>query len=129
MFKPKINIVTKVCLIYMEKKTIFLELPGDMIARIDERNTIGDRSVFISKLIDKQLQTPISEMGVSTEIPTTMQTGELSEVAGEINLLNNRGAPLGKFNINTVEGFENLAEKIGELSDDPIVRMRARRWR
>ncbi|MCK4995396.1 MAG: PAS domain-containing protein [Thermoplasmatales archaeon] len=60
----------------MEKKTIFLELPSKMIARIDEQNTVGDRSVFISELIDKQLQTPVSEMDVSTEIPTTMQTGQ-----------------------------------------------------
>ena len=79
--------------------------------------------------IDKHLQTPVSEMDVSTEIPTTMQAGELGEVTGDINLLNNRGAPLGKFDINTVEGFELLAEKICEVSDDPIVRMRARRWR
>ena len=113
----------------MEKKTIFLELPSKMIARIDEQNTVGDRSVFISELIDKQLQTPVSEMDVSTEIPTTMQTGELGEVTGEVSLVNNGGVPLGKFDINTVEGFEELSKKISELSDDPIVRMRARRWR
>jgi len=50
-------------------------------------------------------------------------------VSGEIGLTNSSGLSLGKFNINTVEGFESLADKISEMSDDPIVRMRARRWR
>ena len=48
---------------------------------------------------------------------------------GEISLTDSRGQPLGRFNINTVEGFEQLAAKICEISDDPIVRMKARRWR
>ena len=30
--------------------------------------------------------------------------------------------------INTVEGFEELAKKIEEVSEDPVVRIRARRW-
>ncbi len=117
----------------MEKKTVFLELPSEMIDRIDEHNTLGDRSVFISNLIDKQLDKDVSKMSsmdVSTELSTRMEesSGVLS-VSGEIGLVNSSGDPIGKFDVNTVEGFEDLAQKVCELSDDPIVRMRARRWR
>lgn len=49
-------------------------------------------------------------------------------LSGEIGLVTNDGLTLGKFNINTVEGFENLARKIEQVSEDPIVRIRARRW-
>ena len=112
----------------MEKKIIFLELPNETIEKIDDQNKVGTRSVFISDLIEKQL-TQVSKMNVSIEIPTSMQAGELGEVAGEISLVNSQGMSLGKFDINTEEGFENLAAKICEISDDPIVRMKARRWR
>ena len=69
-------------------------------------------------------------MGASTELTTRMdEIGEPIGVSGEISLVNSRGAPIGKFNINTVEGFEELSKKISELSEDPLVRMRAQRWR
>ena len=116
----------------MEKKTIFLELPSEMVDRIDRANVKGDRSVFISDLLDKQLQQGVSrmEMGASTDLIQRLEeTRDPVGISGEIGLVNNRGASIGKFNINTVEGFERLAEKISEMSDDPIVRMRARRWR
>lgn len=114
----------------MEKKIIFLELPMDVIEKIDDQNKMGTRSIFISDLLEKQLQTTMSEMDVTTEISTRMQACELGEVVkGEINLVNSQGISLGKFNINTEEGFENLAKKISEISDDPIVRMKSRRWR
>ena len=109
----------------MEKKIIFLELPIDVIEKIDDQNKIGTRSVFISDLLEKQLQTSISEMDATTEIPTSMHAGE----PGEVSLANSKGMSLGKFNINTEEGLEHLAEKICEISDDPTVRMKARRWR
>lgn len=117
----------------MDKKTVFLELPSEMIDRIDEQNTLGDRSVFISNLIDKQLDQDVSRMSsmdVSTELSSRMEqpSGELS-VSGEVGLVTSRGLPIGKFNVNTIEGFEELAQKICELSDDPMVRMRARRCR
>lgn len=112
----------------MEKKIIFLELPVETIEKIDDQNKVGTRSVFISDLLEKKL-TQVSKMDVSTEIPTSMPAGELGEVAGEVSLVNSQGMSLGKFDINTVEGFENLAAKICEISDDPIVRMKARRWR
>ena len=116
----------------MEKKTIFLELPTEIVERIDRENMVGDRSTFISDLLEKQLQHNLSrmEMGAATELTTRMEaTRDPMGVSGEIGLTNNSGLSLGKFNINTVEGFERLADKISEISDDPIVRMRARRWR
>jgi hypothetical protein len=58
-----------------------------------------------------------------------MQAGELGQLTGEISLVNSQGMSLGKFDINTEEGFENLAAKICEISDDSIVRMKARHWR
>ena len=112
----------------MEKKIIFLELPTNIIEKIDDQNKIGTRSVFISDMLEKRLQTQVSEMDVSTEIPTSMHDGELEQIPGEVNLVNSTGMSLGKFNINTEEGLDRLAEKICEISDDPIVRMKARRW-
>jgi len=116
----------------MEKKTIFLELPIEIVERIDRENILGDRSTFVSDLLEKQLQHNLSrmEMGAATELTTRMETTrDHMGVSGEIGLTNSSGLSLGKFNINTVEGFESLADKISEMSDDPIVRMRARRWR
>ena len=112
----------------MEKKIIFLELSTDVIEKIDDQNKIGTRSIFISDLLEKQL-TQVSRMDVTTDVPTSMHAGELGEVTGEINLVNSQGMSLGKFDINTSEGFESLADKICEISNDPIVRMKARRWR
>ena len=114
----------------MEKKTIFLELPAEMIDNIDRQNTIGDRSLFISDLLQKQLEQEFSAMNISTDLMTRMdQAGKPMGVSGEIGLTNSSGAPLGKFNINTVEGFEELSKKISELSEDPVVRVRAKLWR
>jgi len=111
----------------MEKKTIFLELPAEIIDRIDKKNVIGDRSAFVSNLLEKQLQDNITTMDASTELLNRMnKTGEPLGLSSEISLFNCKGQGLGKFDINTVEGFEELAKKIGELSDDPIVRMKAR---
>jgi len=113
----------------MEKKTIFLELPAEIIDKIDKENIMGDRSAFVSNLLEKQLHENITTMDASTELINRMnKTGEPLGLSGEISLLNSQGQGLGKFDINTLEGFENLAKKIGEISDDPIVRMKARRW-
>jgi len=112
----------------MEKKTIFLELPCEIIEKIDEQNRLGDRSTFISELLEKQLHHEVSKMDFSSEIMTKMGSESIGRPLGELSLVNSRGISLGKFDINTMEGFENLAKKIGELSDDPLVRMKARRW-
>jgi hypothetical protein len=56
-----------------------------------------------------------------------METGEKPiGLNSELGLLNHKDVPLRKFNINSVEDFEELATVISELSVDPIVRMRAR---
>ena len=114
----------------MEKKTIFLELPSEMIDKIDRQNVVGDRSLFISDLLDKQLQQAVSGMDVTTELKTRMdESVGINGAPGEINLMNCKGMSLGKFNVDTIDGFNQLAEKICEISNDPVVRMRARRLR
>lgn len=127
--KLNINIAYITFLFCMEKKIIFLEVPIEMLKKIDEQNTIGSRSAFVSDLLEKQLQTHVTSMHATLEIPMSMNAGELMETPSEIGLVNSQGLSLGKFNINTVEGFDTLAEKICELSNDPVVRMKARRWR
>ena len=115
---------------HMDKKTIFLELPSEMVDKIDRENVTGDRSSFISDLLGRQLGESVTTMDASTELLSRIDesSGPMG-VPGEIGLVNSRGVSLGKFNINTVEGFEHLAEKICKISDDPIVRMKSRRLR
>jgi hypothetical protein len=106
-----------------------LELPTNIIERIDEQNMIGSRSIFISGLLEKQLHASGNEMHADPETLSSMHAGELDKISGEISLVNSKGVSLGRFDINTVNGFEGLAEKICTISDDPIVRMKARRMR
>ena len=113
----------------MEKRTIFLELPSEMIEKIDRKNTLGDRSLFVSGLLERQLQQEFNRMAVSTDLTARMEANEGHfGTSGELGLFDPKGDPIRKFNINSVEGFEELATVISELSEDPIVRMRARRW-
>ena len=113
----------------MEKRTIFLELSSEIIDKIDQSNTLGDRSLFVSILLEKQLQKESTRLDISTELTTRMEKSEKPiGVDSELGLLNQNGVPLRKFNINSVEDFEELATVIGELSEDPKVRMRARGW-
>jgi len=106
----------------MEKKTIFLELPCELIEKIDALNNQDDRSIFIKKLLEKQ----INEQ--KTDLTTKMtETDNKIGLTGTVNLVNDNGASLGTFNINTIEGFENLTKKIQEVSEDPMVRIKARR--
>lgn len=114
----------------VEKRTIFLELPCEMVEKIDAWNAMGDRSLFVTELLEKQLQNEDSKMDLSTELTTRMNAcEEPSGKSGEIRLVNSKDVSLGRFDINTVEGLEKLSQKICELSDDPIVRMRVRLWR
>jgi len=113
----------------MEKRTIFLELSSEIIDKIDQSNTLGDRSLFISNLLEKQLQQESSGVDFATELTTRMEVGEKPKgLDGEVGLFDHKGDPLRKFNIHSVEGFEELATVISELSEDPLVRMRARGW-
>ena len=112
----------------MEKKTVFLELPAEMIEKIDRDNVMGDRSAFITNLLDRQLQNNISTMDFSTDLLNKMdQINKPFGNPGEISIVDNEGLNIGKFNINTIEGFENLTRKISEISEDPIVKMRTKR--
>ena len=109
----------------MEKKKVILELPCELIDKIDRLNNLEDRSDFISHLIEKQLE--ISNLNSSNESITKMSENKgFFGVNGEINLLNCNGDSLGTFDIDTLEGFENLTKKIQEISRDPAVQIRAR---
>lgn len=72
----------------MKKKTIFLELPAEMVEEIDRRNVIGYRSAFITDIINRQLHGDISVMNTFTEL-TSMMKQEITP--GEISLIDNRG--------------------------------------
>lgn len=110
----------------MEKKTIFLELNAEIIDKIDKNNVIGDRSAFISNLLEKQLQDNINFMDASTELISRMDETETPlGLNSEISLVSGKGLNLGRFDINTLHGFEELTRKISEISTDPIVKMRA----
>jgi hypothetical protein len=109
----------------MDRKTIFLELPAEMIDRIDRKNITGDRSTFISNLLERELG---KGLGESTELQPRMQKDvEQLDQLGQKQTPKIKERLLGEFDINTVEGFENLAKKIIEITDDPIVRMKARK--
>jgi len=112
----------------MEKKTIFLELPAELIDKIDKGNVVGDRSVYITNLLDRQLQENMAKMSASTDLISRME--EVKDplgLSGEISLMNSKGLNIGRFDINTIEGFENLNRKISEISEDHIVKMRTQR--
>jgi len=111
----------------MEKKNIILELPCELIDKIDRLNTTEDRSVFISSLLEKQIEEKerINFKG-GIESSSMMSNSEsLFGFSGIIDIVNNQGVSLGKFDINTLEGFEELTKKIKELSEDPAVQIRA----
>jgi hypothetical protein len=107
----------------MEKKTLFLELPCELIEKIDRFNQMGDRSVYITDLLEKQLNSQ-----TFNEIDTTIRIEDPNKLAGQIDLFNNEGESIGRFNINTLEGFQELAKTIQNISKDPVVRVKARQW-
>jgi hypothetical protein len=110
----------------MENKSIILNLPSELIDKIDQLNKMDNRSTFIKKLLEEQLQSLHSDsMDETTEIITTMSQDPSSNT-GEIDLVNSNGVSLGKFDIDTLEGFENMAKRIQEASRDPAVQIRAR---
>ena len=117
----------------MDKKTIFLGLPSDVVDIIDKRNTTGDRSEFVSTILSNQLNSDISTMAtpdVSTELTSQMkQPIEMPLAGGERKVMNKHGKQLGIFDVNTIEGFEQLIDEIALISEDPIVRMRLRKIR
>ena len=111
----------------MEKKNVILELPCELIEKIDRLNTTNDRSVFISNLLEKQLEENEKISFKAGMESSSMISNSESPFgfSGVIDLVNNQGVSLGKFNINTLEGFEELTKKIKEISEDPAVQIRA----
>lgn len=111
----------------MEKKKIILELSCELIDEIDRLNTLGDRSNFVSFLLEEQLKSKLSDDENTTdEFMTKMGKNKNNyKLSGEINLVNSKGTSLGKFDIDTLEGFEDLTKKIQEISKDPAVQIRA----
>jgi hypothetical protein len=111
----------------MEKKNIILELPCELIDKIDKMNTTEDRSVFISSLLEKQIEeNERIRFKAGMESPNVMSNNEDAfGFSGIIDIVNTKGVSLGKFNINTLDGFEELTKKIKELSEDPAVQIRA----
>ncbi|KYK22853.1 hypothetical protein AYK24_01715 [Thermoplasmatales archaeon SG8-52-4] len=111
----------------MEKKTIILNLSSELIDKIDRLNTMEDRSDFISHLLEKQLDSPLNNtIDESRTLISKMSNKDgFLGISGEIDLINSDGLSIGKFDIDTLEGFENLAKKIQEISKDPAVQIRA----
>jgi hypothetical protein len=111
----------------MERKSIILNLSSELIEKIDRLNTMDDRSDFISHLLEKQLDNSVvNSINKSDDFITKMGgKQEYIGISGEINLINNEGISFGKFDIDTLEGFEDLAKKIQEISKDPAVQIRA----
>ena len=90
----------------MEKKTIFLELPAETLDKIDRENVMGDKSVFITHRLKRQLENNLTTMNASTELISRMdEVNKHLGLSGEINIVSNMGQSLGKFDINTIEGF------------------------
>jgi metal-responsive CopG/Arc/MetJ family transcriptional regulator len=54
----------------MEKKTILLEISSELIDKIDRLNTMGDRSEFISHLLNEQIEKP-NEKDSNQSTPST----------------------------------------------------------
>ena len=105
---------------------MFLKLPAEMVDRIDRDNVVGDRSVFITNLLNQQLSN-FSTMKTSDFNNKTEENKENAANSTEINISKVNGENIGSFDINTISGFEKLIRKIVEESDDPIVKMRAQR--
>ena len=111
----------------MEKKTIILEIPCEIIDKIDSLNTTGDRSTFISNLLEQQIkESRQNGLDANTEFKTTMSDERPSSLSGIVDIVSSNGDSLGKFDINTLEGFESLTKRIEEISEDPAVQIRAR---
>jgi len=115
---------------HMEKKTAFLEILSEMIDRFDQQNDLGDRSTFVSYLLDKQLQRNVDKLGVSTDLTNMVGgTADFLGSSGETTLINSKGSSISNSDINIPDRFDHIAKKIDEISIDNIVRSRSQNWR
>jgi hypothetical protein len=117
----------------MDKKTIILELPSEIINQIDKENNLGDRSVFISDLLNTQLKVEGKMIISSNELKESesLKNNEKSNsnADGKLTILNNHGDQIGVFNINNIQEFESLAKTIELISNNPKVKIRTQLWR
>ena len=113
----------------MDKKIVFFELPVTIIDRIDEESQGESRSLFVSELLEKQLETRMHSIDQGSELAVSLQRHAGRPASGELSLVDGRGMTVGRFDIDTEVGFDELARKVCELSSDPVVRMKARRMR
>ena len=61
----------------MEKKTIILNLSCELIDKIDKLNTTGNRSSFISDLLEEQLKSfATNDRRITTELMTKMSNSD-----------------------------------------------------
>jgi hypothetical protein len=113
----------------MQKKILFIELSTDVLEKIDEHNNLGSRSTYVSELLEKKFNQKTNATSRPQNDTLRMHAGEILHSTGEIELRTSQGETLGQFNINTGRGYDNLSEKIAELSENPMVQMKARCWR
>lgn len=113
----------------MAKKIFFIELSTDVVQKIDEHNTMESRSAFISNILEGKFNSTNQQILKNQNDTLQMYAGDLPKVTGEVELRTSQGLSLGQFNINTGRGFDNLSEKIAELSENPMVQMKATCWR
>jgi hypothetical protein len=109
----------------MEKKTILINISNELIDRIDRLDPVSDRSFFISNLLEEKLDEIESTKKITPNMNLKSSAFDLSS---EVGLVDCNGSILGKFNINSLEGFEALNKKIQELSEDPAVKIRSRNF-
>jgi hypothetical protein len=107
----------------MEKKTILIEIPAELIERIDRLDRFHDRSTYITSLLEEKIDEIESKEKYATIMDFKSSPFKLSS---EIGLVDSNGSILGKFDINSLEGFEALNKKIEEISEDPAVKIRSR---
>ena len=111
----------------MDKRTIYLELPFEIIDRIDILNFFGDRSKFIADLISNSLERYPDDSDFSVKVKDNHVDDESLMVdSGEVDIINYKGLSIGRFNINTLNGFDYLVDKIAEVSENDLVKTKAK---
>ena len=113
----------------MDKKTVYLELPSEIIDRVDHLNFGGDRSNFIAGLLSNSLERYPGKSDFLVMVKENhVDDGSLMVDSGEVDIINYKGLSIGRFNINTLDGFDYLVDKIAELSDNDLVKTKAKNF-
>ena len=108
----------------MDKKTIYLELPCEVIEKIDDKNISGDRSVFITELLKKQLNENFNDLDYTTFCikEENKSYDNIEKKSGIVKIFTSDDGSIGSYDIDTIEGFESLINKIADISMHPIVK-------